>query len=60
MNENEFTENIKRLCGQFLTVREQFNVGQYRIDIYLIEPRIAIEFDEPYHNNPVQKKTRLS
>lgn len=59
MNENEFGKYLQECFGHIFEIREQFSVGGYYIDFYIVEPRIAIEFDESYHNgSPQQRKDR--
>lgn len=50
----------KFLEGYLLNIQEkhifEFVVGQYIFDLCLIDRRVLIEFDSPYHKNPKQQE----
>ena len=48
--EKEFGEILKEVFGDLLTFTSQFRVLQYKIDWYISELNLAIEFDEPLHD----------
>jgi len=50
--ELEFYKHIKDYLDELdINVEPQYKVLNYRIDFYIPELKIAIEYDEPYHNS---------
>ena len=55
-NEISFLNELeKHLNKQFLNLYRQYNVDGYRIDGFIPELNVAIEFDENYHNVKTQQ-----
>ncbi len=51
--ENKFMEVIIDLFRDWFTLELQYKVGMYRLDAYISELNLAIEYDEPHHASTV-------
>lgn len=60
-SESVYLDYLYSLISGFVSVERQYNVLGYRIDLYLPELNIAVEFDEAFHNRnskPILDKKR--
>jgi very-short-patch-repair endonuclease len=44
-----FSENLKEALNGICSFESEYNVGNYRIDLFCKEFQLAIEYDEIYH-----------
>lgn len=55
VKEREFVDLVLESLDGVCTFEKQFRVGNYRLDLYSEELKLAIEYDEKHHMKPMNK-----